>query len=86
MEIAALVLGIIGLAGCFIPSLGWIGSLCGLLAIILGAIGVKNGGANKGKAKAGLILGILSFTLGIIFWLACAGCVVAGAAAGASMM
>ena len=80
MEIAALVLGIIGLAGCFIPSLGWVGTLCGLLAIILGAVGVKKGGANKGKAKAGLILGILSFALGLIFWLACAGCIAAGAA------
>ena len=51
-EIAGLVIGIIILAVCFILLLDWLGSLCGLLAIIFGVISVKNGVGNKGKAKA----------------------------------
>ena len=43
MGIASLVLGIVSLVcGCFLPGLQWIGSIAGLIGIILGALGRKN--------------------------------------------
>lgn len=43
MGIASLVLGIASLVcGCFLPGLQWIGSITGLIGIILGALGRKN--------------------------------------------
>lgn len=40
MGIASLVLGIVSLVcGCFLPGLQWIGSIAGLIGIILGALG-----------------------------------------------
>ena len=65
--IAALVLGIIGLVGglCFV---GW---LPGLLAIIFGALGIKDANegiaTNKGMSIAGLVMGILAVVGTIAF-------------------
>lgn len=43
MGVASLVLGIASLVcGCFLPGLQWIGSITGLIGIILGALGRKN--------------------------------------------
>lgn len=53
MGIASLVLGIVSLVcGCFLPGLQWIGSIAGLIGIILGALGRKNS-EKKGIATAG---------------------------------
>ena len=72
VEIAALVLGIIGLVGSFIPIVNYsVGFICGLLAIIFGAIGVKKETPNKTKAKIGLILGIITLVIGLITVIAC---------------
>ena len=82
MEIAALVLGIIALViSVFGTAYSWVGSVCGILAIILGALGMKKNTPNAGKAKAGLILGIIALALGIIVTVACVICIGAGAAA-----
>lgn len=52
MGIASLVLGIVSLVfGCFFPGLQWIGSITGLIGIILGALGRKN---SEKKGIAGL--------------------------------
>lgn len=52
MGIASLVLGIVSLVfGCFFPGLQWIGSITGLIGIILGALGRKNS-EKKGIATA----------------------------------
>lgn len=84
MEIAALVLGIIALGiSVFGTAFSWIGSVCGVLAIIFGALGMKKNSPNRGKAKAGLILGVISLTLGIIVTVACVVCAGAGVAAAA---
>jgi hypothetical protein len=56
MGIAALCCGVLGL---FVPFLG-------ILAIVFGAIGLKNEG--KGMAIAGLVLGIVGVALSVI-WL-----------------
>ena len=88
MEIAALILGIIGLVGSTVGSIfgfGWVGSICGLIAIILGAIGAKKDTPNKGKAKVGLVLGIIALAYGIVATIVCAACIGAGAAAVGSM-
>ena len=82
METAAFVLGIIALIISITgTAYSWVGSVCGILAIIFGAIGMKNDSKEKSKAKAGLIMGIISLTLGIIITTACVICIGAGAAA-----
>jgi hypothetical protein len=63
---AALVLGIVGLVFGLIPGVCWfIGWPCGVLAIIFGGLSWKG----WGKAKAGLILGVLAVIAGTV-WLA----------------
>lgn len=83
METAALVLGIISLLISVLggtAGLSWIGSVCGILGIIFGALGMKKGNPERGKAKAGLILSIIAFTWGIVVAIACVACVGAGVA------
>ncbi len=72
MGVASLVLGIASLVcGCFLPGLQWIGSITGLIGIILGALGRKNS-EKKGIATAGLVCSIIGFVLSTIFYVACA--------------
>ena len=86
METAALVLGIISLAiSVFGISVEWIGSVCGILAIIFGAIGMKKNTPDQGKAKAGLIMGIISLFLGVILTVACVACIGTGVGIGAAL-
>ena len=83
MGVASLVLGIISLLisiGAGAAGMGWIGSICGIIAIILGAIAKKNPEQN-GTATGGLVCGIISLSWGIIATIACVACL--GAAAGA---
>lgn len=64
-----MVLGIIGLVLSFIPFVGW---LCALVGIILGALGIskakKIGGKGKGMAIAGLVCGIVGLAIGILLF------------------
>lgn len=81
MAVASLVLGIIGLVCSVFGSpvgASWLGSVCGVLAIIFGAVGMKKDSPDRGRAKAGLVLGILSLTLGVILTIACVACITAG--------
>ena len=61
MGITALVLAIIGLLICWIPFVGFLGLVLGIVAVILGIVGrgrVKRGEAdNGGIALAGIVLG-----------------------------
>ncbi len=70
MAVAGLVLGILGLVFLWIPFLGWI---LALLGIIFGAVGNgkanKIGGKGKGMAVAGLVMGVLGLIGGIAFFL-----------------
>lgn len=77
MEIAALVCGIVSLAGCWIPGMGWIGSVCGIVAIVLGAISIKKDLPKKKLGKVGMILGIISLALGIIMTIVFVACTAA---------
>ena len=88
MQTAALVLGIISLViavGGGAAGMGWIGSVCGILAIIFGAIGMKAGGEQKKTAKTGMILGIIALCWGLIVTIACLACIGTGAGIGASL-
>jgi hypothetical protein len=64
MGISALVLAIIGLLICWIPFLGFLGLLLGVVAIILGFVGrgrAKRGEAtNGGVALGGIVLGVFA--------------------------
>jgi hypothetical protein len=66
MNIAALVLGIVGLVFSFIPCLGMYALPITLLAVILGAIAMRQ--PKKGMAIAGLVCGMLG-TLLAGYWL-----------------
>ncbi len=82
MHTAALVLGIVSLViaiGGGAAGMGWIGSICGILAIIFGAIGMKEGGQQRKTAKTGLILGIIALCWGLIVTIACLTCIGVGA-------
>jgi len=75
--IASMVLGIVGLVFGFIPGLGVIGLICGVVAIILGVVGKNaidrsNGELNgRGMATAGIVLGIITVGLDILLLIAC---------------
>jgi hypothetical protein len=82
MAVAALVLGILTILFMFIPYVGWLGVLFGILAIIFGALGRKQPHM-RGMATAGFVCGIVGTALGAIVLIACAACVGAvGTAAG----
>ena len=88
MQTAALVLGIVSLViaiGGGAAGMGWIGSVCGILAIIFGAIGMKAGGEQKKTAKTGMVLGIIALCWGLIVTVACLACIGAGAGIGAGL-
>jgi len=84
MAVASLVLGIISLVIAVFggaASLGWIGSICGIIAIILGAIAKKDPEKKK-QATAGLVCGIIALCWGIIATIACVACLGAALATG----
>ena len=88
MQTAALVLGIVSLViavGGGAAGMGWIGSICGILAIVFGALGMKSGGPQRKNAKTGLILGIVALCWGLIVTVACLACIGAGAGIGAGL-
>ena len=68
LAIAGLVLGILSLILFWVPFLG---ALLGLLGIIFGGIGIGKAnrvGKGKGMAVAGLVMGILALPLNVV-WL-----------------
>lgn len=66
--IAALVLGLVSLILSWFPGVDWV---LAALAIIFGAVGIstaaRRGGVGRGMAMAGLVLGVVTAVLGIIF-------------------
>jgi hypothetical protein len=67
--VTALVLGIVAIAGFWIPLLNVISIIIGVLALIFGIIAVavsgKRGGKGKGTGWTGVILGALAIILSI---------------------
>ena len=67
MSIAALVCGILGLVGGWIPVVGYFTLVLAILGIVFGAKGMKIAkvtGEGKGLATAGLVLGIVGTVFG----------------------
>jgi uncharacterized membrane protein len=68
---AALILGIVGLAGGWIPIIGWLVGISSILAIIFGALGAKKAkqglATNRGVALWGMWLGIVALIIGVLF-------------------
>ncbi len=62
--VASLVLGIIGLVTLCIPYVNFLGLICSILAIILGAIGRNS--RSGGMAVGGLVLGILVIVIWVV--------------------
>ncbi len=84
MSIAALVCGILGIVGSFIPVVGYFTLVLAILGIIFGAKGMKKAKSTnqgKGLAVAGLVLGIVgtSFAVIGILCVACAAAAVGSA-------
>lgn len=74
MGVAALVLGIValilGIFGMGFP----VGTIVGVLGIILGAVAKKQNPEN-GVATGGLVCAIIGTALSLLFFFACAACV-----------
>ena len=74
--LASMILGIVSLVltfGIGITGYGWVGSICGILAIVFGVMGKKNP-EQKGMATAGIICGFFSLFSGILSTIACLSC------------
>ena len=63
LSIAALVMGILGIVGGWIPIVGYFTTVLAILGLVFGVIGRKKSAAATGKpsglATAGLVLGII---------------------------
>ncbi len=59
MAIAALVCGILGIIGGFIPIVMYFTLVLAILGIVFGVKGRRAGGPNTGLATAGLVCGIV---------------------------
>jgi len=70
LSIAALVLGILGIVGVFIPVVCYFTTICAILGIILGVKGrqmsVAATGSASGLATAGLVLGIVGTAFAVL--------------------
>ncbi len=85
MAAAALVCGILGIVGSFIPVVCYFTTVLAIVGIVFGAKGMKKAketGTGKGLAVAGLVCGIVGsvFALPMVICTTC----VAGAAGAAS--
>lgn len=79
MAVAALVCGILGIIGSFIPVVMYFTAVLAVLGIVFGVKGKKiaaESNSGKGLATAGLVLGIIGTVFaasGILCAVACAG-------------
>ncbi len=76
MAVGSLVLGIISLVFAVFGGIfggSFVAAICGIIGIILGALGKKDP-AKAGMATAGLVMSIIGTVLGCIVWIACAAC------------
>lgn len=86
-SIAALVLGILGIVGGFIPVVCYFTTICAILGIVFGVKGRKKAmacGSTSGLATAGFVLGIVGVAFAAI-GLVCVGICSAAACASAGL-
>lgn len=83
LAIAALVCGILGIVGSFIPVVSYFTLILAILGIIFGAKARKNCPAEKkGLATAGLVLGIIGTAFGVVSVICAIACVATAGTAG----
>lgn len=81
MSIVALVCGILGIVGAWIPVVCYVTLILSIIGIVFGVKGRKAAAENeKGLATAGLVLGIIGAAFAAI-GVICAICAIAGLAA-----
>ena len=92
MSIAALVCGILGIIGGFIPIVTYFTTVLAILGLIFGVIGRKKStlvyGKASGLATAGLVLGVIGVAfavLGLLCSIVCTAAICASAGAAGSM-
>ena len=76
--IASLVLGIAGLVLSIFAGMafyGWIGTICGIVGLILGIMSKKENPSTM--ATAGIVLSIIALARGIVATIACYACAAA---------
>ena len=78
LAVTALVLGILGLVFFWIPFLGWIPAILGL---IFGLIAMQRP-EGRGMAVAGVVCSAIALSIKVLFWIALAGIIGAAASAG----
>ena len=65
------VLGIVGLVLAFIPIIDYVSFPLAVLAVVFGGVGISRaktrGGAGKGMAITGLVLGLITLAIAIMF-------------------
>lgn len=70
LSIAALVLGILGIVGGFIPIVCYFTTVCAILGLVFGVKGRQKSALAEGKpsglATAGLVLGIIGLAFAVI--------------------
>ena len=69
MSIAALVCGILGIVGSFIPVISYFTLVLAILGIVFGSKGMKIAkitGQGQGLATAGLVLGIVALAISVL--------------------
>lgn len=81
LSIAALVCGIVGIVGAFIPVVNYVSWVLPILGIIFGVKARKIcEPSERGMATAGMVLGIVGTAVGVLM-VVCALCVVGAAMA-----
>lgn len=74
MAIASLVLGIVSIVLNFIGMGFPVGTICGIVGIVLAGMAKKRY-ENLGMAKAGQICSIIGLILSLLFFIACTACI-----------
>ncbi|MBQ7788977.1 MAG: DUF4190 domain-containing protein [Clostridia bacterium] len=69
-SIAALILGVIGVIGSFIPLISYVTAVCAILGLVFGVLGRSRSfeatGKASGMATAGFVLGIIGTSFAVL--------------------